>query len=142
MDNALITAKIDKDIFGQFIISKTNPGISNGLELKIVGSKKTVFWSQVEPEKLIMFNLDGTKTILDRSSAVYEANKERYNRYKPGHPSGFLEAFANIYLDLANEVIFKKKNDYTFGLRSSQKISNFCDASIKSDKSGKWIKVI
>ena len=141
VDNALITAKIEKDIFGQFVVSKTNPGISNGLELKIVGSKKTIFWKQIDPEKLIMFNLDGTKTILDRSSAVYEANKERYNRYKPGHPSGFLEAFANIYLDLANEIIFKKKNDYTFGLKSSQKISNFCDASIKSDKTGRWIKV-
>ena len=57
----------------------------------------------------MMSNLDGTSTILDRSSAIYEANKERYNRYKPGHPSGFLEAFANIYFDLADEIIFKKK---------------------------------
>ena len=25
VDNALITAKIEKDIFGQFVVSKTNP---------------------------------------------------------------------------------------------------------------------
>ena len=65
----------------------------------------------------------------------------RVSRLPKGHPEGYIEAFANIYLDLANEIIFKKKNDYTFGLKSSQKISNFCDASIKSDKTGRWIKV-
>ncbi len=141
IDNAYFMTEINKDIFGQFIISKTNPGISNGLELKIVGTSKTVVWKQDDSEKLLLLNLDGTKTIFDRSSAIYEANKDRYNRYKPGHPSGFLEAFANIYNDIADEIILKKKNNFTFGLKSSQKISNFFDASIKSDKSGKWIKV-
>ena len=141
IDNAYFMTEINKNIFGQFIISKTNPGISNGLELKIVGTAKTVVWKQDDPEKLLLFNMDGTKTIFDRSSAIYEANKDRYNRYKPGHPSGFLEAFANIYHDIANEIISKKKSNYTFDLKSSQKISNFFEASIKSDKSGKWIKV-
>ena len=141
IDNAYFMTEINKNIFGQFIISKTNPGISNGLELKIVGTAKTVVWKQDDPEKLLLFNMDGTKTIFDRSSAIYEANKDRYNRYKPGHPSGFLEAFANIYHDIANEIISKKKNNYTFDLKSAQKISNFFDASIKSDKSGKWTKV-
>ena len=141
IDNAYFMTEINKNIFGQFIISKTFPGISNGLELKIIGTKKTVVWKQDDPEKLLLLNIDGTKTIFDRSSAIYEANKDRYNRYKPGHPSGFLEAFANIYYDIANEIISKKKNNYTFGLKSSQKISNFFDASIKSDKSGKWIKI-
>jgi predicted dehydrogenase len=141
IDNAYFTTEINKNIFGQFIISKTNPGISNGLELKIVGTSKTVTWKQEDPEELLFFNIDGTKTIFDRSSAIYEASKDRYNRYKPGHPSGFLEAFANIYYDIANEIISKKKSKYTFDIRSSHKISNFFDASIKSEKSGKWIKV-
>ena len=141
IDNAYFMTEMDKKIFGQFIISKTCPGISNGLELKIIGTTKTVVWKQDNPEKLLFLNIDGTKTVFDRSSAIYEANKDRYNRYKPGHPSGFLEAFANIYHDVANEIVSKKKNNYTFGLKSSQKISNFFDASIKSDNSGKWIKV-
>ena len=71
---------------------------------KIVGSKNS-FLKQIEPEKLMMSNLGDASTVLD-SSAIYEANKERYNRYKPGHPSGFLEAFANIYFDLADEINF------------------------------------
>ena len=33
------------------------------------------------------------------------AYKKRYNRYKSGHPSGFIEAFANLYSDLADDLI-------------------------------------
>ena len=141
IDNGYFLAEIKRNIFGQFLISKTSVGISNGLKIRIIGTKKTVEWIQENPERLLIYNLDGTKTVFDRSSASYEANKDRYNRYKPGHPSGFLEAFANIYFDIASEINSKKSSKYTFGLKSSQKISNFFDASIKSDKSGKWTKL-
>lgn len=141
IDNAYFITEINKNIFGQLLISKTSPGISNGLKLKIIGTKNTVEWEHENPEKLLIFNMNGMQSILDRSSAIYEANKNRYNRYKPGHPSGFLEAFANIYHDIANEIVSKKISKYTFGIKSSKNISNFFDASIRSDRSGKWTKV-
>ena len=39
---------------------------------------------------------------MDRASLVDVANKRRYNRFKSGHPAGFIEAFANLYSDIAD----------------------------------------
>lgn len=141
IDNAYFLSEIDENIFGQFLISKTSPGISNGLKIKIITTNKTIVWAQENPEVLIFYNLDGTKTIFDRSSAKLEANKERYNRYKVGHPAGFLEAFSNLYFDIAMEINTNKVSKYSFNLDTSLKISNFFNASIKSNKLGKWIKI-
>jgi len=41
--------------------------------------------------------------LLTRSSTDAEVcGQPRYSRFKPGHPDGFLEAFANYYSDLAD----------------------------------------
>ena len=38
--------------------------------------------------------------VLERGrTELREANDARYNRFKAGHPAGFVEAFANIYSD-------------------------------------------
>jgi hypothetical protein len=32
------------------------------------------------------------------------ASELRYNRFKSGHPAGFVEAFANLYYDIADKL--------------------------------------
>jgi hypothetical protein len=51
-------------------------------------------------------------------------SEKRYNRYKAGHPSGFIEAFANLYYDTADALIEyrnsgKHNNPYVFGIDHS-----------------------
>ncbi|NBV84487.1 gfo/Idh/MocA family oxidoreductase, partial [bacterium] len=42
----------------------------------------------------------GNVSIVDRGTqSLMIANAKRYERFKPGHPSGFIEAFANYYFD-------------------------------------------
>ena len=48
--------------------------------------------------------------VLDRSSNILKiACQPRYNRFKSGHPTGFLEAFANYYNDVYDALIAYKK---------------------------------
>tara|TARA_R110002096_G_scaffold343290_1_gene536282 strand:- start:799 stop:1125 length:327 start_codon:yes stop_codon:yes gene_type:complete len=63
----------------------------------------------MEPEFLIYHDNRGHKMILDRASVdVGVAHLPRYNRFKSGHPAGFLEAFGNLYCDIADSLdIFK-----------------------------------
>ena len=146
IDNAYFWMKYKSKLNSNFWISKTLIGARNGLSIRISGDKKSTSWNQMRPEELNIYNLDGTKQVFDRVSQKIVAHKLRYNRYKAGHPSGFLEAFANHYLDIADDLIaWRKKgnkNLYTFGFEDSYKIAKFFEASRIShlEKSWKSIK--
>ena len=68
-------------------------------------------WSHEEYESILLNYPDGVKKI-DRSVQSKLFNQNRYNRYRMGHPSGFIEAFSNMYEDIAKDFIKKKINTY------------------------------
>ncbi len=91
-------------------VSKSALGSKNGLSFRIYGEHASASWQQSEPETLLINYSDGRREIVERGSFCYTANAPRYNRYKPGHPSGFIEAFGNLYTDFANAVIYRKNH--------------------------------
>jgi len=88
---------------------KTALGLRNGLRLRVYGSEGSGEWLQCEPEKLVVADSNGAISVLGPGSPqLHEANKERYQRFKPGHPCGFIEAFANLYADIASALLIRK----------------------------------
>lgn len=78
-------------------------GHANGLLLRVYGERGSAYWQQTQPESLHLQDERGGKRVLERSSAdCLIAQAPRYSRFKPGHPDGFLEAFANLYSDIAD----------------------------------------
>lgn len=102
IDNVTCLCRYSEDIQGQMWFSKSALGHRNGLRLRIYGSKGSAEWYQACPEELVLSYADGRREILDRASTVEVANMRRYNRFKAGHPDGFIEAFANLYSDIAD----------------------------------------
>tara|TARA_A100001015_G_C15022960_1_gene728953 strand:+ start:1853 stop:2962 length:1110 start_codon:yes stop_codon:yes gene_type:complete len=144
IDNGYFWLNLNKKIYGKITLSKTIYGSRNDLILRITGDKGSVLWKHTNPEQIIFTNEKGVNQILDRGSSVYEAKKNRYNRYKVGHPDGFLEAFANIYGDIYEDLIDYKngKKEKNFNdLKISKKIVNFFDKASYSNKYGKWINI-
>ncbi len=87
-------------------------GHDNGLRVNIYGSKSSVDWYQKNPDTIKLSKCTGEiiyLTLMDPS--LIEANKGRYSRFKSGHPTGFIEAFANYYADLHN-----KEKEWIFGI--------------------------
>jgi len=101
IDDCIVLAKSD-DILVELSFSKISLGNSNPLYIEVYGDKAGVKWSQDDFEKLYVTYKDGKREILSRSFAYFEANKARYQRMAPGHPSGFIDAFANLYCDIYN----------------------------------------
>ena len=71
-------------------------------------------------------------TVIDRGSKCIEANKQRYERMKPGHPAGYIEAFANTYIDIYNEIIEWKNtgtdvSKYGLDVETSLEIATFLE---------------
>ncbi len=102
IDNVACLCRYSEGIQGQMWFSKSALGHRNGLRLRIYGSKASAEWYQLCPEELTLSYADGHREILDRASNTAVAGLRRYNRFKAGHPAGFIEAFANLYIDIAD----------------------------------------
>ncbi|MGP1272080.1 MAG: Gfo/Idh/MocA family protein [Phycisphaerales bacterium] len=72
-------------------------GEENGLSLRVHGSAGSLWWRQESPNRLEVASLDGARRVLTRGSAGLSEAAADATRIPPGHPEGFIEAFANIY---------------------------------------------
>lgn len=58
-------------------------------------------WRHEDPQHLIVRDAAGGETILAQGMSTLSDDAARLTRVGLGHPEGFLEAFANFYLELA-----------------------------------------
>jgi hypothetical protein len=61
-------------------------------------------WRHEDAHHLIVKRLGGEATVLAQGMASLSEDANRLTRVGLGHPEGFIEAFANFYRDLADEV--------------------------------------
>ena len=148
VDDVKCLIKLERNATAAIWYSKSALGKKNGLSISVYGEKASAYWTQENAEKLELNNKLGNKVIIDRGSHLSSiANKERYARFKVGHPAGFIEAFANMYCDLAEDIKYYKKNgkrkiaDYIFdennGLEGLSLLTKLSQASKKNN----WIKI-
>lgn len=146
IDDVVCMAKYSDGLRSRMWYSKTALGHRNGLSIRIYGSKGSLQWYQMEPENIQYNTIDGKCIVLDRSSKMFNTNQMRYNRFKAGHPAGFIEAFANIYVDFADKLLeYKKTNTYdpnwVYGVNQAIKGLLVFEAIDRSSKECKWIKL-
>jgi predicted dehydrogenase len=90
--------------------SQVSPGCANGLRLRVFGSEGGLDWFQERPDELVLSTLDGGTTILRRGAAGLSDASLARGTTPPGHPEGYLEAFANLYAGFA-EVLRARAED-------------------------------
>jgi predicted dehydrogenase len=104
---------LDNDVFVNAWYGKASLGYRNGLRVRVFGTEGGCEWIQSDPEALVLVDSFGRKTVNDRlTPGTVEASKERYQRFKVGHPAGFIEAFANYYYDIADSITLGYASDY------------------------------
>jgi len=127
--------------------SKAALGYRNGLRVRIFGDEASAEWVQMDPEELLFNDNRGHQTRIDRASVDVEiAQRSRYNRFKSGHPAGFIEAFANLYLDISERLkptglVTDVETDYVFSARQAWEGLVALEAVAVSAKEKKWVKV-
>lgn len=100
-DDANMLLRFEGGARGVLVASQVNTGIENGLRLRVSGTLGTIEWWQEEPNRLTHFPADGPARLLTRNSPWLHPAALRAGRIPPGHPEGFIEAFANVYLGVA-----------------------------------------
>ena len=110
VDNISMWLEYPSGMTSNFWMSKTAVGRRNGLRIRLFGELGSAEWYQMEPEQLNISTVDGMHMTIDRGGQASIAGEARYNRMKVGHPSGFIEAFANLYTDCADALIDWRQN--------------------------------
>jgi len=109
-DNANILLRFDNGAKGSLWSSQIATGNENALRIRLYGDKAGIDWSQENPNYLSLTALGGNKEILSRASASVPAATGTMTRLPAGHPEGFLEAFATLYRDIAEQLNARKSN--------------------------------
>ena len=79
--------------------SQISTGEENGLNIRIYGTRRSLAWRQEQPDTLALKDMDGTTTTYSRGSPLLCEAAKCASRLPVGHPEGFVEAMANIYLE-------------------------------------------
>lgn len=147
IDNVYCLARYEQDLRVQIWYGKTALGYRNGLRIRVFGSEASAEWFQMDPEYLHLNQSDGRHTLIDRGSGDAEiAHQQRYNRFKSGHPSGFIEAFANLYADIAehlrsHQVSQAPPNNLVYGASQSEEGLRFLETIALSSGLKAWHNV-
>lgn len=103
-DDANVLLRFRGGARGVLVASQVNAGIENGLRLRVSGTRGTLEWWQEEPNRLTHFPIDAPARVLTRGSPWLHPAALAAGRIPPGHPEGFIEAFANVYLGVAEAI--------------------------------------
>lgn len=98
-DNAHVLMRYASGARGVLIASQVSPGNYNRLSVKVYGDKGGVEWHGHEPEPLRYTPFGEPTRILTRGGAGVGEAAKRASRMPPEHPEGYVEGFANLYLD-------------------------------------------
>ena len=140
-NNAQVLLNYENGAKGLFWTCVSAKGGVYGLRIRIFGSKGSLEWVQNDPNYLKLNPARGAVKILEKS--FHEAPfSKNFARVKAGHPEGYIDAFANIYNEVADH-INAKKNKKTYYYPTAYEgllTAKFIQTCLDSSKKKKWLK--
>lgn len=103
-DNAQALLRFAGGARGMLWSSQVSPGNENALRLRVYGEKASLEWAQEHPNQLRVSPLGEAPRILARGVGPLSAAASHATRIPAGHPEGYLEAFAQLYRDTAEQI--------------------------------------
>jgi predicted dehydrogenase len=108
-DNVQMLLRFSNGVKGMLWASQVAAGNENNLRLRVYGEKAGLEWHQENPNELIFGPLGQPRRIMKRGGPGSGASSLHAIRIPAGHPEGYLEAFAQLYKDLAEQITAKQE---------------------------------
>ncbi|WP_371171154.1 Gfo/Idh/MocA family protein [Aliiroseovarius sp. 2305UL8-7] len=147
-DNASVLLRFDSGAKGILWASQVAPGNENALSIRVYGDKGGLEWRQEDPNRLYFTPFGEPKQVLTRGGGGATVAATSATRLPGGHPEGYLEAFATIYSDIADEIRLHRsgpslsEHSLLVSLEEGVHGMAFVDACLRSPTtSGLWVKV-
>jgi len=103
-DDATALLEFDNGARGVLIASQICTGDENDLRLRVYGDAASLEWRQEEPNTLRLRHAHDPAEVLRSGRGHLGTAAHYHSRLPPGHPEGYLEAFANLYRKFAAQV--------------------------------------
>lgn len=100
-DDGSMLLRFNNGARGVLTASQICAGEENDLRIRVYGSKGGLHWRQMEPNSLQVQWLDQPMQVLRTGVGNLHPEALAHARIPAGHPEGYLEAFANIYRNVA-----------------------------------------
>lgn len=104
-DNVHILLRYEGGARGMLWASQVAPGEVNGVRLRVFGSKGGLSWHQEQPNELIVTRHGEPPRHITRGGPQSGDGAAYGSRVPAGHPEGYLEAFAQLYTDAAEQIV-------------------------------------
>lgn len=130
---------------GMLWASQVASGEENGLRLRVYGAHGSLRWSQETPNELWLGAQGEPARRLTRGMRGLPAAAAAASRLPPGHPEGFIEAFAQLYRDFAADVRAHQVGEAGHlssvpGLKEGVRSLRLIEAALASHKANaRWI---
>lgn len=148
-DNGHVKLRFSNGARGLMWVSMVATGHWHGQRIRVYGEKGSLEWVQETPNELTFRPTDGPHQILARGSSYLDPAAQRVSRLWTGHPEGFIDAFANVYSDIAEAILARRDGyaadplAYTFPTVTDGVLGvKFVEAAVASNaQDGRWVSV-
>ena len=89
---------------GVLSISQVATGEENGLTLRVYASEGAIKWAHENPNYLEVYRYGEPRQTLTRAQGYLSEPAAASSRIPPGHPEGYLEGFATIYVGVVEAI--------------------------------------
>ena len=148
-DDANILLHLSNGARGILYASQVSINDENSLAFRIYGSKGGLEWHQEEPNTLIAKWPDRPREVIRTGSGNAYLSEAALGstRIPAGHPEGFVEAFANIYTEVADvisaRILGREPDPLAFSFATVEDGAlgmKFVEAALKSSAEGSvWV---
>lgn len=130
---------------GLLTASQIATGERNHLRLRIYGEDGALDWCQERPDRLRLVAPSGVETVLHDGVEGLSARAQAHLRLPGGHPEGFVEAFANLYRNVARTIRVRAgeeegrpfDGDFPTVVDGARGV-HFIETAVASSREGRW----
>jgi len=145
-DDANMLVHYENGLRGILYASQISVGEENDFNIRLYGDEAALEWHQENPNYLNLKYPDKPEEVYKRGNPYLSEKANFGNRIPPGHPEGFIEAFANIYSNVADTIACRiegeepdsKMLDFPT-VRDGAVGVHFIHKAIESGKNREWV---
>ena len=145
-DDGSVLLRFNNGARGVLYASQISAGEENNLRIRVYGESGSLEWVQMEPNSLIVRWLDQPMQVYRTGVGKHYPETIAHTRVPSGHPEGYIEAFANIYRNVAYCIQARLSGEqvdplyeYYPGIDDGVRGMKFIEAVLKSNQAEeKW----
>lgn len=139
-DDGSALFRMEDGVKGVLSASQVCVGKENSLSIRVYGETGGLEWNQEEPNTLTRTYIDRPTEVLRAAQGYLPAHVGAGFRTPPGHPEGYIEAFANIYLEFAQAL--QTQGGVKSGMDAALRGMAFVEALVESSNNqSRWTEI-